>query len=63
MTRYYKDSYRKSRHDINLKAGFCFEPEQIRDVLALVKNGKFPNADYSDNEVCLYEIFCEELGA
>ena len=54
--RYYDDVCRNMHHNMAKKWGHVFTIEQIRDVLELVKSGKFPNADYSDDECYLYDL-------
>lgn len=35
---------------------------QIKDVLNLIKAKQLPDGRFSDDEVCLFEVICHELG-
>ena len=56
MPRYYDDVTRNMHHKMAKEHGHVFTIEQIRDVMQLVKTGKSPNADYSDDECNLWEL-------
>lgn len=61
-------AYERDRRRDRNKYGSYYEPREfdtpairwtdLEDVLALVVNGKRPNASFSDDECAVYEIVC-----
>ena len=61
MERYYEDYNRKLRSEQLREHDIVFDYEQIKDVLNLLKSGRYPDGTFSDNECNLWALFKEEL--
>lgn len=61
VTRYYKDCNRKAAHEMQKEHGCVFTFEQVRDVLELVKEHRWPDASWSDDECNLWSLVREVM--
>lgn len=57
----YVRAFDRIRHEDELEHGYCFTLEQVKDVLWLVANGEYPNAEFGDNECALWSVIRREL--
>jgi len=62
MERYYENWIRKEAHRNQKDHDMVITCEQLRDILALVRDGKYPDGSFSDNECIFYEVVKEVLG-
>lgn len=62
MERYYEDYTRMMAHRNLLYHNDFVTCEQLRDILQLVKEKKWPDGTFSDHECVVYELIKEELG-
>lgn len=62
MERYYKDSNRMRAYEIAVERGHYVTTEQLRDILGLLKDGKWPDGTFSDDECNVWSLIREELG-
>lgn len=61
MERYYQNESRRRAHESQVEHGHVFSFEQIRDVCALLKAGKWPDGTWGDDECNLWSLLSEEL--
>ena len=61
MERYFENENRRRAHESQVEHGQVFSFEQIRDVCALLKAGKWPDGTWGDAELNLWSLLREEF--